>query len=77
MKIGRFTTKGRVTIPVELRRRYNLKPGTRINFFEEDNGIKMIPITSETIRANIGFLKINGNSLLKALMEEKKKEREL
>jgi hypothetical protein len=35
------------------------------------------PITRETIRANIGFLGIKGKSLLKALMEEKKIEREL
>jgi hypothetical protein len=35
------------------------------------------PITKETIRANIGFLGIKGKSLLKALMEEKKIEREL
>lgn len=34
-------------------------------------------ITEETIRANTGFLKIKGKSLLKALMEEKKREREL
>ena len=35
------------------------------------------PVTKETIRANIGFLGIKGKSLLKALMEEKKIEREL
>ncbi len=35
------------------------------------------PINKETIRANIGFLGIKGKSLLKALMEEKKIEREL
>jgi hypothetical protein len=34
-------------------------------------------ITKETIRANIGILGIKGKSLLKALMEEKKIEREL
>ena len=76
MKIGRFTTKGRITIPVELRRRYNLKPGTRINFFEEDNGIKIIPITTQLIYKNIGFLKGKDN-LLKALQKEKIREREL
>lgn len=35
------------------------------------------PITRESIRTNIGCLRIKGKSLLKALMEEKKIEREL
>ena len=34
------------------------------------------PITKDTIRANIGCLGIKGKSLLKALMEEKKLEKE-
>jgi hypothetical protein len=34
------------------------------------------PITKESIRTNIGCLKIKGKSLFKSLMEEKKIERE-
>jgi len=32
------TTKGRFTIPVELRRKYEIKPGTRI-VFEQAGGV--------------------------------------
>lgn len=77
METGYVTSKGQIVIPSKLRRRFGIKPGTRINFFEEENGIKIIPVTSETIKANIGFLGKDGPSLLKALMEEKKREREL
>jgi AbrB family looped-hinge helix DNA binding protein len=77
MKLSKVTSGGRVTIPVELRKKYNLKPGTRVHFEELNNGIKIIPLTKETTRTNAGFLKIKGKSLLKVLMEEKKKEREL
>jgi len=76
MEVGYATTKGQVVIPSRLRRKYGIKPGTRLNFFEDGEGIKIIPVTEETIEANIGFLNTNGK-LLKALMEEKKKEREL
>jgi hypothetical protein len=34
------------------------------------------PITKESIRTNIGLLGMKGKSLLKALMDEKKIERE-
>lgn len=45
---------------------------------KEKDGIKIVPLaTPEEIKANIGFLGIKGKSLLKALLEEKKIEREL
>jgi AbrB family looped-hinge helix DNA binding protein len=65
-----------LVIPSKLRKRFRIKPGTRINFFEEKDGIKIIPVTPETIEDNIGFMKTEGK-LLRALKEEKKKEREL
>lgn len=77
MDVGYVTTKGQLVIPSKLRRKFGIKPGTRVNFFEDNDGIKIVPVTSETIKANIGFLGKDGPSLLKALMEEKKIEREL
>jgi AbrB family looped-hinge helix DNA binding protein len=76
MDVGYVTTKGQLVIPSKLRKRFGIQPGTRVNFFEEEDGIKIIPITVDTIEMNIGFMKTDGK-LLKALMEEKKKEREL
>lgn len=70
------TTKGQVVIPSKLRKKYKIKNGTIIHFFEEGAVIKMKPITPEYIRANVGFLGTKGK-LLKALMDEKKIEREL
>ncbi len=76
MEVASVTTKGQLVIPSKLRRKFGIKPGTMVNLYEEKDGIKMIPITSELIKANKGFLG-TGGKLLKALMEEKKKEREL
>ena len=77
MKLAKVTPNGRVTIPAKLRKKYNIKPGTRVNLVEENDGIKIIRLTKETIRTNAGFLKIKGKSLQKALMKEKKIERDL
>ena len=76
METGYVTSKGQLVIPSKLRRKFGIKPGTRVNFCEERDGIKIIPVTAETIDANKGFLQTKGK-LLKALMDEKKKEREL
>jgi AbrB family looped-hinge helix DNA binding protein len=76
METGYVTSKGQLVIPSKLRRKFGIKPGTMVNFFEEEDGIKIIPLTPEVISSNKGFLGTKGK-LLKALMEEKKKEREL
>ena len=48
MKTSRLTVKGQVTLPQELRRRFNLGPGSRVAFEEDADGIKVRPVR-ETI----------------------------
>jgi AbrB family looped-hinge helix DNA binding protein len=76
MKFSKLTTNGRITIPAELRKKYGLTPGRRVRFFEDKDGIKIIPLfTAEEIKANTGVLGLKGE-MLKSLMEEKKRKRE-
>ncbi|MDP2209838.1 MAG: AbrB/MazE/SpoVT family DNA-binding domain-containing protein [Bacteroidota bacterium] len=76
MERSTVTIKGQVVIPSGIRKKYGIKSGTKVYFLGQEGIIKIIPVTSEVIEANFGFLKTNGK-LLKALMEEKKREREL
>ena len=71
------TVKGQVVIPVSVRRKLAIKEGTRIQVEvnEETRQIILTPITREYIHSLRG--KYKGKGLLKALMEEKKREREL
>ncbi len=69
-------SNGRVTIPAEIRKKYDIKPGTKIFFKEEKDGILLYPVTAKTIKDGIGFLKPD-KRMLKSLMDEKKREREL
>ena len=77
MKILKVTSGGRVTITVELRKKYGLEPGRRVKFYISKERIEIIPLaTIEEIKANAGLLGMRGK-LLKSFMEEKKREREL
>lgn len=69
------TAKGQVVIPSKLRKKYGIKNGTLIRFYEADTEIRIVPVTPEFIESNAGFLG-TGGKLLKSLMEEKKRERE-
>jgi len=70
------TTKGQIVIPAEIRKKYGIVVGTKIRFDEEDGEIKLVPITEEVIKNNIGLLRTKGK-LLKSLKKEKDLEREL
>jgi AbrB family looped-hinge helix DNA binding protein len=76
METSVVTVKGQVVIPSKLRRKYGIKSGTLIHFFDDDGEIRLVAVTHEVIDANIGFLRTKGK-LRQALAEEKKKEREL
>ena len=71
------TVKGQVVIPVSVRRKLAIKKGTRIQIEvnEETRQIILTPVTREYVHSLRG--KFKGKGLLKALMEEKKREREL
>ena len=76
MYVSSVTVKGQVVIPAKLRKKYGIRNGTRVNFVDEDGEIRLVPVTPELIEKNMGFLGTKGK-LMRMLMEEKKREREL
>lgn len=57
MDTAYITSKGQLVVPAGIRRRFGIKPGTRINFVEEDGRIVFQPVTPEYIRSFRGILK--------------------
>lgn len=72
-----ITVKGQIVIPSKIRRKLGMKEGTRIqvDVDEQTRRIILTPITREYIKSGLG--KHKGKGLLKALVAEKKREREL
>lgn len=69
--VARVSTRGRVTIPIELRRKLGLRPGTRLIVREVDNQIVVMTMEGY-VRSLRGKLK--GKRLMEALREEKRDE---
>jgi AbrB family looped-hinge helix DNA binding protein len=71
------TSKGQIVIPSAIRRKFGIKEGTRIQIVVNDNTHEIIlkPITREYVQSVRG--KLRGKGLLKALMADRRKEREL
>ncbi len=76
METSIVTSKGQIVIPSKLRRKYGIRKGTRVHFYEVNGEIQLVPVTPELIDKNIGLLGTKGK-LMRALLEDKKREHEL
>ena len=70
------TVKGQIVIPSKLRRKFGIKKGTQVFLYDRDGEIVIKPLTDQYLRSMAGSTGTKGK-LLKALMEEKAREREL
>jgi AbrB family looped-hinge helix DNA binding protein len=72
-----ISSKGRITIPAELRKKFGLKPGTHLNWIEENDRLVLIPTTERAIKEIKGFLKPKPGepSVFEELFKERARER--
>jgi bifunctional DNA-binding transcriptional regulator/antitoxin component of YhaV-PrlF toxin-antitoxin module len=70
-----FSVKGQVVIPRWLRREFEIEEGTRAYVQSTPQGILIKPVTRTYIKSLRGSLK--GSGVIKALLEDRKREREL
>jgi AbrB family looped-hinge helix DNA binding protein len=70
-----FSVKGQVVIPRRLRKEFEIEEGTRAYVESTPEGILLKPVTAKFIRGLRGSLK--GRGVMKAMMEDRKREREL
>jgi AbrB family looped-hinge helix DNA binding protein len=70
------TLRGQIVIPASIRRRFGITKGTliQIDVSDDESVIILTPITRKYVHSLSGKLK--GKGLLKALMAEKKREKE-
>jgi AbrB family looped-hinge helix DNA binding protein len=77
METAYVTSKGQLVVPARIRRRFNIKPGTRINFLEEHDRIIMQPVTREYIASFCGIFKAKPGekSAVQELLEDRAADR--
>jgi AbrB family looped-hinge helix DNA binding protein len=69
------TSKGQVVIPSKIRRQLGIKEGTHLQIdVDERNRLILTPVTREYVHSLRG--KYKGKGLMKALMADKKREKE-
>ena len=66
--------KGWVVIPADLRKKYNLRPGTEVSVVDYGGVLALVPAMARPVRQAAGMLK-GRTSLTRALLTEHGRER--
>jgi len=69
------TTKGQVVIPSKIRRKLNIKKGTKLYIEERGDELVLRPVTPEYFKKIAGILQTEGK-LSKALLKERSRDRD-
>lgn len=69
------TIRGQTAIPVAIRRRYNIKARTKLEWIDDGHSITVVPIPQDTIKALKGRYK--DADFLSALLKSRQEERAL
>jgi AbrB family looped-hinge helix DNA binding protein len=73
METVKVLAKGQIVIPASIRKKYRIKPGSKIDVFEYDNLIYLVPPSKNPVKAAMGCLP-DPPSLPQELLKERKKD---
>lgn len=76
METSVVTIKGQIVVPSKIRNKYGMKKGTKVAFIEDDGKLIIQPLDKNYFENLAGMLGTDGD-MLKSLIEDKKREREL
>jgi AbrB family looped-hinge helix DNA binding protein len=68
-----ISTRGQVSIPASLRKKYGIETDTRVEWIEDGNAIKIIPLPKDPIKAFRGAGK--NRYTTEKLIRDRKRER--
>jgi AbrB family looped-hinge helix DNA binding protein len=66
----KVTTKGQVTIPLEIRERLNIQPGTDVDFVVEGNVVKFAPTRRAQVRGKRVVERLRGRATVRMTTDE-------
>ena len=60
MPFAKVSKKGQVTLPKEIREKYNIVAGGYVRFIQLEDGVKLLPTNQKGISAIKGVVKVRG-----------------
>jgi len=66
----KVTTKGQVTIPLEIRERLSIHPGTDVEFTVEGNAVRLVPARKSQVRGKRIVERLRGRATVRMTTDE-------
>ncbi len=66
----KITTKGQVTIPVEVREQLHLLPGAEVEFVVEGNAVKIVPVEGSNLHGRRIVERLRGKGSVRMATDE-------
>jgi len=66
----KVTTKGQVTIPLEIRERLSIHPGTDVEFTVEGNVVRLVPAQRGQVRGKRVIERLRGRATVRMTTDE-------
>ena len=71
--LSTVTVRGQTAIPAAIRKKYNIKPKTKIEWMDDGHTITVMPVPQDPVKALKG--RFRDADLLQALMKSREEER--
>lgn len=70
MSFAKVSAKGQLTLPSEIRRKYNIGKASYVRIIQLDDGVKLVPLNRTGIASLKGIVKVDGQQDFKAIRRQ-------
>jgi AbrB family looped-hinge helix DNA binding protein len=70
MSLSKISKKGQLTLPIEIRRKYNISNASYVRIIQLEDGIKLVPVGQGGIASLKGVVKVDGEQDFKAIRSQ-------
>lgn len=67
MSLAKISEKGQLTLPSEIRRKYNINKASYVRIIPLEDGVKLVPVNQDGIASLKGVVKVDGEQDFKAI----------
>lgn len=67
MSLAKISEKGQLTLPREIRRKYNIGKASYVRIIPLEDGVKLVPVNQGGIASLKGVVKVDGKQDFKAI----------
>lgn len=70
MSLAKISEKGQLTLPKEIRQKYNINKASYVRIIPLEDGVKLVPTNQEGISSLRGVVKVEGKQDFRAIRNQ-------